>query len=685
MLFSNNSINFNSSDIYFKDNTAGTVHKSVYINVLSLCNSGCLFHNVNIPSKRDFPVATSPSKLILHNPVKCINNGNDTGCDTYYINNIMLGQEIIFDACVLDYYDQPTKATEFLVTGWNHQDYNISGPKYISVLCNHTTQGLRIIGNQPSNNSYNYSILISLYVVRISESKTISVNVIMELLPQCHPGFWYSSKSKWCVCYNTKNVISCSSNSNSSTIKRGYWFGSVTGKPTVALCPNDYCNFTCCEITNGIYHLSPVRANQCRPHRSGIACSTCENGYTLSFDSPECVEENKCRIGQTIFVITLSLLYWIIIVVTVFTIMYFKATIGSLYGIIYYYSIMDILLGQVLFISKGLYTTVSIMSSLAKLIPQFLGQLCLIRSMSGIDQQFIHFVHPVAISFILIMISTLARRSRRVSTFISRGIIPFICFILLQSYTSVATTSLLLMQSLTFMDIDKVYTYLSPDIEYFHGRHLAYVIVAVLFTIVIVIGFPLLLLLEPFLNSKINFIKIKPLLDQFQYCYKDKYRYFAGYYMICRLVIILLTIIRFFDEFTSQYMLISSCAIMQLIHVLVRPYVSTIHNVFDGMVLQLIVVISVLPIVGFVDNYNETLVVVISYFLTIWPLAGCITIKLWINKKNIQDTVKYLSKKWSDQYNVIPTNDTEEVAQVDEVGIVVDDNMRRNAIVVDVR
>ena len=31
-----------------------------------------------------------------------------------------------------------------------------------------------------------------------------------------------------------------------------------------------------------------------------------------------------------------------------------------------------------------------------------------------------------------------------------------------------------------FNNIDKVYTYLSPDIEYFHGRHLPYFIVAIL-------------------------------------------------------------------------------------------------------------------------------------------------------------------------------------------------------------
>ena len=680
VLFNKTVINFNSSNIYFKGNNAGTVHKSIYINVLQMCSSDC---HVNIPSKRDFPIATSPSKLILNNPAKCI-NVNGTDCDTYYINNIMLGQEITFDACTLDYYDQSTKATEFSVTGSPHQDYKITGPKYITILCNHTTQGISIVGNQSHNSSYNYSIFISLYVVRVSESKRISINVITEL-SQCHPGFWYSSDSQKCVCYNTKSIISCSSNSNSSTIKRGYWFGSVAGKPTVALCPDNYCNFTCCEIANGIYHLSPVRADQCRPHRYGIACSKCETGYTLPFDSSECVKENECTIGQAILVTTLSLLYWIVVTVTVFTFMYFKATIGSLYGIIYYYSVVDILLGQVLFISKGSYATINIMSSLAKLIPQFLGQLCLTRNMSGIDQQFIHFLHPIAVFLILIMISVSARKSRKISSFISRGIIPFICVVLLQSYTSLATTSLLLMRPLIFTNVNKIYTYLSPDIEYFQGRHLVYFIVAVLFTAVIVIGFPLLLLLEPFLNSKINFVKIKPLLDQFQYCYKDKYRCFAGYYMICRLVIILLTIMRYFDEFTSQYMLISLCALMQLIHVLVRPYVSTIHNVFDGIILQLIVIISALPIVEFVDHYDKTLVVVIVYVLVLWPMASFVSIKIWINKKNIQDTIKSLSKKCSNKYNALHSNDIEEPARsVNEAGIVVDDNMRRNAIIVDV-
>ena len=656
-LLKESTLTFNSTHpgIDFKDNTAGTIQKPIYINVPKSCDSSCLFHNVKLIIKRPLPLATSPNKLLLYNPAKCINR-NNTNCNKYYVNNIMLGQEVTFAACVMDYYDQPTEAMQFSITDMNHPDYNISNTKYITVSCNDSIQGISVIGNMRSNNTYNYSVTISLYVARISESKVISLTLTLEL-SQCHqyPGFWYSSRSQRCECYNIKSIISCSG--SNSTIKRGYWFGSVAGKPTVTHCPSDYCNFTCCEITNGYYHLSPVRANQCRAHRSGNACGECEEGYTLLFDSPDCVDVSKCTVGQSAMVITLSLLYWIVVIVSAFAMTYFKATIGSLYAIIYYYSVVDILLNQVLFISNGLHTTVGIMSSLAKLTPQFLGQFCFIRYMSGIDQQFIHYLHPLAVSLILIMISVAARRSHRISKFISRGIIQFICLLLLLSYTSVATTSLLLLRSLKFMDVDKIFTYLSPDIEYFHGRHLVYVIAAIIFTIIFVLGLPLLLLLEPLLNSKFNFVKIKPLLDQFQGCYKDNRRCFAGYYMICRLGIIFLVIIKISDEFTTQYLLISTCALMQLIHVLVRPYASVILNIFDGIILQLIVIISVLPIVEFVDEYNRTLVLVIAYLLVIFPLTAFAIMKVWTNKKSIQNGLIHLERKLSYKYNVISNDD----------------------------
>ena len=134
---------FNTTKFHFSDNDLGTTRNLIYINVPKSCNKSFLFQSViKFPENNSLPVSTSPRRLILFDPAKCIDK-NYSECHTYYISNIMLGQEIRFNACVLDYYNQPTELTQFLVTGMDHQNYNMSDSKYISVSCHHTTQGVR--------------------------------------------------------------------------------------------------------------------------------------------------------------------------------------------------------------------------------------------------------------------------------------------------------------------------------------------------------------------------------------------------------------------------------------------------------------------------------------------------------------------------------------------------------------
>ena len=143
------------------------------------------------------------------------------------------------------------------------QNYFISGPKQVLISCD-ALEGISIIGNQSLTKSTNFSINVTLNTDLNPSWRPISIGLIIELSP-CHLGFWQYPKSLKCECYNAYDIVFCSD--TSSTIKRGYWFGSVTGKPTVTICPINYCNFTCCETLNGYHHLSPVRDNQCRSHR----------------------------------------------------------------------------------------------------------------------------------------------------------------------------------------------------------------------------------------------------------------------------------------------------------------------------------------------------------------------------------------------------------------------------------
>ena len=265
------------------DNTTHTVldgnnalsGNHIFLDIPILCNSTCTKDTVKIANNSPFYeyIATSISDLIFYKPAKCIDHRNFSDCSVYLVKNIMLGQEIIIEACVKDNLNQTAAATRFKVESEN-QIHLINSSKTVLISCE-TFRGIRIIGDD-IRNATNITLTIASITDSQSLLKPISKQLIVELSP-CHPGFYYSNKS--CACYDDNDIITCSG--STSLIRRGYWFGEVNDKSTVTVCPNNFCNFTCCEVPNGFYQLSPLRINQCSLHRCGTACSICEEGYTL--------------------------------------------------------------------------------------------------------------------------------------------------------------------------------------------------------------------------------------------------------------------------------------------------------------------------------------------------------------------------------------------------------------------
>ena len=280
------------------------------------------------------------------------------------------------------------------------------------------------------------------------------------------------------------------------------------------------------------------------------------------------------------------------------------------------------LLGQIWDNSFALTIFDNLLFTVIRLNPAFLGRLCFIQGMSGIDQYFLYYAHPTAIALILILFAVLARFSTKFAIFISKGIIRAICLILTLTYTAIASTSLQLLRQLKFTDIDEVYCYLSPDIRYFTGRHIAYVVIALLYEALIVGGLPLLLLLEPFINYRINFTKIKPLLDQFQGCYKDKCRWFASVYLLCRQVILVTLIIDFSNENVALYLLITICLLTTLVHSMMQPYKNEALNKYDGFILLLLMLVVSLQMAVLSESFSftNTIILVVAYGLMILPL-----------------------------------------------------------------
>ena len=132
---------------------------------------------------------------------------------------------------------------------------------------------------------------------------------------------------------------------------------------------------------------------------------------------------------------------------------------------------------------------------------------------------------------------------------------------------------------------------------------------AIICELVVGIGLPLLLLLQPFLSRKINFIRIKPLLDQFQGCYKDKYRWFAAYYLICRQVIFLITIISSSNYYDTAFYLLAVCVIIAGVHIWIQPYKNALLNVLDGVILLLMILANSY---AYVNNSLTTVLEIIT-------------------------------------------------------------------------
>ena len=78
------------------------------------------------------------------------------------------------------------------------------------------------------------------------------------------------------------------------------------------------------EIIDGYFNLPIEQNGQCSSHRAGMACGECIPGYTLAYDSTDCINKNKFLTGIRALVVILTIVYWIAIIVVVFGLMYLK-------------------------------------------------------------------------------------------------------------------------------------------------------------------------------------------------------------------------------------------------------------------------------------------------------------------------------------------------------------------------
>ena len=219
-------------------------------------------------SETDGHLVTSPNELVLYSPAVLVSDADSVS--HYKLSGIMFGQAIDVPFCVLDHQKAPAGKVLFQVTCLDsNQNLSLVVHNFISLSCESGISNIHITGKPTETDNNSVIIQLSSSYNSQTDWKHIRVNLIIEL-SDCHPGYYYDTELQECVCYDKSNVVSCLN--GNATILKGYWFGMINDKPTVAICPIHYCKYEDCEAVTGTCNLPSSLDEQCMPYRTGPAC-----------------------------------------------------------------------------------------------------------------------------------------------------------------------------------------------------------------------------------------------------------------------------------------------------------------------------------------------------------------------------------------------------------------------------
>ena len=467
-------------------------------------------------------------------------------------------------------------------------------------------------------------------------------------IQDCPPGF--ININGQCICsagtkYFYSPVFSCDLNKFVARARHGYWIGYIDGNSEDDLmysyCPSRTCFL---YVQRHRSHLLTATASRdeldrlvCGNKSTGILCGTCRDGFSMNYHSRDGVCSNEsCRFGWLLYVVSelvpLTLLF---IVVIVFNISFVT---GELNGFIFFsqmFASLSISAQGFIWFPEMPYQAIGIARLFYRLFNfDFFTSnelsFCLWKGATMLDMLAFKYVTMAYASLLIVATVWLINKCNlykkmyclRASTMrasITHGLSTFLVMVYAQS----ATVSLKILDYTPIHSKGHKYnrsvvTY-QGDIPYFHPRHLAYAVPALICVSTLVLPPALILVCYPsclkmvaffhlgenkcisWLLQRIPHAFLKPFADTFQSCFKDNLRFFAGLYFVYRLFILISVVLP--SLLTQRFMLLELCFVsMLLIHALFQPYKVRRHNVFDALIFFNLAVINGIT----VYNYHYT-------------------------------------------------------------------------------
>ena len=366
-------------------------------------------------------------------------------------------------------------------------------------------------------------------------------------LKDCPLGFVLSNATGTCICdhvLSSDDRVRCYIDDQSILRPATSWIGfydssasETSGVIYHRNCPTGYCS------PRGVKITINTSDSQCEPHRTGLVCGECKEGYSLTLSTQRCT---KCSNTYLLLILPIAVL-GLLFVGLLFT---FNLTVteGDINGLIFYANVIgmnyDVLFSE----EKGHLGTF-----LAWLNLDLGIGTCLYDGMDGYAETWLEFMFPVYLWLIILVVVQLYRKFPRIANRLGgENAVKVLATTFLLSYTKLQRTVVTIL-SFTWLEYpDGVVRYVwlyDANVEFFKGKHLYLGIAGILVLVFLIVPYTLCLAFFQQLQACsghrlfqwVN--KLKPVFDAYAGPYKDKYRFWTGMLLVVRtLLIILFTI-----------------------------------------------------------------------------------------------------------------------------------------------
>ena len=418
---------------------------------------------------------------------------------------------------------------------------------------------LTLRGNPSNLEDFNVTLL---------STESYAQVVITVRLVDCPAGFQLVNGS--CLCdERLLNYTRIRCNVNSTLIvPNDVWigYGNDNDSLLIANCHFDFC-------LDGERNTEANNfSSQCNLdyHRDGVGCGLCEEGYSIVFGSNRCLE---CSTSN---------LYWIVIfalfgltLISVFSFFRVSISNGYLNGVLLFSNILALFIPV---FSSG--TNLTGLFNIISWLNLDIGfEICFFDGMKALDRAALHFVFPLYLYFLMLVIIGISKVSQKFADRFNRNgysTTKLFATLFVMSYSSLLRSCTEVLGYDTVVDLDgNGYTVWRSDVNqlYFQGGHIPLCLLSIFIFAVYLLPAPFILMFPGAVLRVKILKKYKPLYDAFWAPFKPKFRFWIGLRLILRIL-----------PFMFAYFFPTPFNILSLgIFLLVLMYLQAVFQPFDGV------------------------------------------------------------------------------------------------------